>query len=147
MRCTWPQARGPPRDAPDLVGTIVWTVYEMATRAGAWHPLALSWMPLDTSPALQAAGCASLRMCMPPVTFGYPSFPLCPTQRKTLLSFVYVLVMYMVIQTVLFLYFSGRSTDSVMDSDDSLSHTVPIREGYACITPSFVCLAAILQSI
>ena len=31
MRCTWPQARGPLRDAPDVVGSKVWTVYEMAT--------------------------------------------------------------------------------------------------------------------
>ena len=48
----------------------------------------------------------------------YPSFSFCFS------SFVYVLALYMAIQTALFLYASERSTGSVMDSDDSLSYTV-----------------------
>ena len=63
MRCTGPQARGSPRDAPDLVGTMVWTVHEMEIWAEAWHPLALSGMLTDTSPALQGVGCAFAHIC------------------------------------------------------------------------------------
>ena len=37
----------------------MWTVYEMASWAGAWHPPTLSWVPPDTSPACQATGRAS----------------------------------------------------------------------------------------
>ena len=58
----------------------------------------------------------------------------CVTEKNRR-SFVYVLAMCMAIQTTLFLYASGRLTDSVMDSDDSLSYTV-----------SIVGLAVILQN-
>ena len=46
--------------------------------------------------------------------------------EKKSLSFVSVLAMYMAIQTAFFQYTLGRSTNSVIDSDDSLSYTVPI---------------------
>ena len=41
---------------------MVWTVYEMAILEGAWHPPTLPWVPPDTSPAWQAAGCAFVRI-------------------------------------------------------------------------------------
>ena len=53
----------------------------------------------------------------------YPSFFLCLLKRKNYLSFVYVLWRS---TRLFFLCASGRSTNSVMDSDDSLSYTVPI---------------------
>ena len=63
-----------------------------------------------------------LRKCMPRVILR----SLSAYRRKKRLSFVYVLAMYMAIQTAFFQYALGRSTNSVMDSDDSLSYTVPI---------------------
>ena len=39
--------------------------------------------------------------------------------------------MYMATQTVLFLFASGRTRDSVMDSGGGVSHTVPFHEGFA----------------
>ena len=59
MRCSWPQARGTQRDTPELLDLMVWTVYEMAIWAGAWHPPTLPWAPPGTSPAWQATGRAS----------------------------------------------------------------------------------------
>ena len=79
-------------------------------------------VPLDTSPACQATGRASCAYVYRALSFVL--FLL--IAEKNRLSFVYVLAMYTAIQTALFQYTLGRSTNSVMDSDDSLSYTVPI---------------------
>ena len=84
-----------------------------------------------TYPFLGAAGYKScmagngtrfLRICMPRVILR----TLSAYRRENHLSLVYVFAMYMSIQTALFQYTMGRSTDSVMDVDDSLSYSVTI---------------------
>ena len=62
-----------------------------------------------------------LRICVPRVILR----SLSAHRREKPLSFIYVLAMCMAIQTALFQYTWGRSTNSVMDSDDNLSYTVP----------------------
>ena len=54
-------------------------------------------------------------------------------QRMTqiMLETFNVPAMYMETQTVLFLFASGRTRDSVMDSGDGVSHPMPIHEGFA----------------
>ena len=62
-----------------------------------------------------------------------PLNPKANRERMTQVMFVFfnVPAMYVAIQTVLSLYFSGRTTGFVMDSGDGVSHTVPIFEGCA----------------
>ena len=114
---------GSKRVAANATRLILWTVYEMAIWAGAWHPPTLSWVPPVTSPAWQATGRTSCAYVCTALPFTYLSFSLLVAEKYRL-SFVYVLAMYMAIQTALFVYTLGRSTDSVMDSDHSMSYTV-----------------------
>ena len=121
MQCTCLQARGRLRDASDCVDGV---------RDGNMGGRLASPNPFLGAPGykscIEGNRTRFLRMCMPRVTF-YLSFVLSLlVAERNRLSFVYVLAMYMAIQTALFLYTSGRSTDSVMDSDDRLSYTVPI---------------------
>ena len=64
-------------------------------------------------------------------------------ERMTQIMFetLNVPAMYMAAQTVLFLYASGRTPDSVMDDGDGVSHrTVPIYEDYT-LPHAILCLA------
>ena len=96
MRYTWLQVRGRLRGAPDCMDSV-----RVGNVGGGLASPTLSWVPLSFVLPLLVA-------------------------EKNHLSFVYVLAMNMAIQTALFLYASGRSTDSVMDSDDRLPYFVPI---------------------
>ena len=62
-----------------------------------------------------------------------PLNPKANRERMTQIMFetFYVPTTYMTTQTVLFLFASGCTTGSVMDSGDGVSHTVPIHEGFA----------------
>ena len=74
---------GSKRVAANASCPIVWTVYEMALWAGAWHLPTLSSVALDTSPAWQATGRASCAYVCSTLPFTYPSFSFCLSQRKT----------------------------------------------------------------
>ena len=62
MRYTWALARNLLPDAPDLMGLMVWTVYEMAIWAGARHlPPFLGCRPMQV---LRGRQPDTLRACM-----------------------------------------------------------------------------------
>ena len=80
---------------------------------------------------MRCGRCTRWQLDIPYPFLGAAGYESCIAGNRTrflahmyVVPFVYVLAMYMAIQTTLFLYASERSTGSVMDSDDSLSYTV-----------------------